>query len=461
MKKKATILLMGLLTVAIFNGCGNKDTSKDISVVDTAVTETQSEQECETVSEAQEEVSTEDDTQGFVLSGYKFRSEKNGFYIVSIEGLPFYGMVNAKGDFVIPAEYDEMEFAQNGNVLLELEGKWGVFDTEGKEVLPFEYEEISAGINNYYVKKDGMPMVIDSKGNVVKELDAEIISYDKMVGDLYLHGVALAEKIYGWGSGYANVFCDLNGDKVQWVECFYNTQLYRVYKGDLDNGNWETIDIIDENGDLLYELTNKKDEESYTVHVLNSTKVCSLEKIDFGVASQDVASTGSGEYYLYNMEKQERSEQKYSRIGSLGDGKIYGKKEGGIDIFDTDGNLINSFELTGYDDFSKVGEMFVVQYGQTYRVYNENGEELTGERYLNYSNNYVGRAFIKVQNLSGQWGVLDKNGKQILPFGSVDDYSWYHGSEIIKDGTVDDKWYILTEEVDGTLRLNIIDYNNL
>ena len=42
-----------------------------------------------------------------------------------------------------------------------------------------------------------------------------------------------------------------------------------------------------------------------------------------------------------------------------------------------------------------------------------------------------------------------------------DDYSWYHGSEIIKDSTVDDKWYILTEEVDGTLRLNIIDYNNL
>ena len=72
MKKKATILLMGLLTVAIFNGCGNKDTSKDISVVDTAVTETQSEQECETVSEAQEEVNVGDNTQGFVLSSYEW-----------------------------------------------------------------------------------------------------------------------------------------------------------------------------------------------------------------------------------------------------------------------------------------------------------------------------------------------------------------------------------------------------
>ena len=108
MKKKATILLMGLLTVAIFNGCGNKDTSKDISVADTAMSETQSEQEYETVNEEQEEVNVGDNTQGFPLSGYKYESDMNGFYIVSIDGLPLYGMVNSKGDFVIPAEYDEM-----------------------------------------------------------------------------------------------------------------------------------------------------------------------------------------------------------------------------------------------------------------------------------------------------------------------------------------------------------------
>ena len=88
MKKKATILLMGLLTVAIFNGCGNKDTSKDISVADTAMSETQSEQEYETVNEEQEEVNVGDNTQGFVLSGYKYESDMNGFYLVSIDGLP-------------------------------------------------------------------------------------------------------------------------------------------------------------------------------------------------------------------------------------------------------------------------------------------------------------------------------------------------------------------------------------
>ena len=72
-----------------------------------------------------------------------------------------------------------------------------------------------------------------------------------------------------------------------------------------------------------------------------------------------------------------------------------------------------------------------------------------------------GNKVVSKEKIRYKYIAFDKNGKQILPFGSVDDYSWYHGSEIIKDSTVDDKWYILTEEVDGTLRLNIIDYNNL
>lgn len=462
MTKKATILLMGLLTVAIFNGCGNKDTSKDISVADTAMSETQSEQEYETVNEEHEEVNVGDNTQGFALSGYKYESDMNGFYIVSIDGLPLYGMVNSKGDFVIPAEYDEMQFAQNGNVLLKLEGKWGVFDTDGEQVLPFEYEVISAGIDDYYVQKAGIQMVIDSKKNILKELDNSI-AYDQMMGDLYLHGLGPFE--LNGISGYQNLVCELNKDdidyNVQWAEYFDDVELYRVYKCDSENADWETIDILDRSGNLLYEYSNKRDDESYTVHVLNSSKICSLEKIDFGVALRNITSTGYREYYLYNMEKQECNEKKYLDISSLGNDRIYGRTEDSIDIFNTDGNLINSFELAGYDNFLQVGEMFVAQYGQTYRVYNENGEELTGERYLGYSDYYVGDKFVKVQDLSGQWGVLDKNGKEILPFGSVDDYSGYNGSDIISDSIIDDKWYILTEKFDGTLQLNVIDYNNL
>ena len=161
------------------------------------------------------------------------------------------------------------------------------------------------------------------------------------------------------------------------------------------------------------------------------------------------------------METKERSEQEYLKVRSFGKDKIYGEKEDGIDVFDTEGNLISSFELSGCDKFVQVGDMFYAQYGSTYRIYNEYGKDVTDERYLDVSGQHAGFKFVRVQNLSGQWGVLDKNGKEILPFGSVDDYSWYNGSEIISDSIVNDKWYILTEEVDGTLRLNIVDYNNL
>ncbi len=452
MKKKATILLMGLLTVAIFNGCGNKDTSKDISVADTAMSETQSEQEYETVNEEQEEVNVGDNTQGFALSGYKYESDMNGFYIVSIDGLPLYGMVNSKGDFVIPAEYDEMQFAQNGNVLLKLEGKWGVFDTDGEQVLPFEYDVISAGIDDYYVQKAGMPMIIDAQGNMIKELDADAV-YDKMEGDLYLRELS---------DEYA--YCSLNGNENErWVEYIDTAKLYRIYKWDLENDSWEKVDILDKDGNLLYELSNRKDEESYTVYVLNSSKICAIGEIPFGGAStnQVASSDDCKEYHLYNMETKERSEQEYLKVRSFGKDKIYGEKEDGIDVFDTEGNLISSFELSGCDKFVQVGDMFYAQYGSTYRIYNEYGKDVTDERYLDVSGQHAGFKFVRVQNLSGQWGVLDKNGKEILPFGSVDDYSWYNGSEIISDSIVNDKWYILTEEVDGTLRLNIVDYNNL
>lgn len=453
MKKKATILLMGLLTVAIFNGCGNKDTSKDTSVVDTATTEIQSEQEYETVSEAQEEVSTESDVQGFVLSGYKYESDMNGFYIVSIDGLPLYGMVNSKGDFVIPAEYDEMEFDQNGNVLLKLEGKWGVFDTDGEQVLTFEYDVISAGINNYYVKKDDKPMIIDAQGNVIKELDADAI-YDKMEGDLYLR--ELSDEY-----AYRSLTGNENEREVEYID---TAQLYRIYKWDLENDSWETVDILDKNGKLLYELTNRKDEVSYTVYVLNSSKICAIGEIPYGGAStnQIASSDDCKKYHLYNIETQERSEQEYLKVRAFGKDKIYGEKEDGIDVFDIAGNLISSFELPGCDEFGQVGDMVYAQYGSTYRIYNEYGEEVTGERYLDMSGQHAGFKFVRVQNLSGQWGILDKNGKEILPFGSVSgDDSIYNGSEIITDSIIDDKWYILTEEFDGTLRLNVIDYNNL
>lgn len=56
-------------------------------------------------------------------------------------------------------------------------------------------------------------------------------------------------------------------------------------------------------------LQNKAENEaSYTAHILNSSKICSLERIEFGFAAQNSNSTSSNECYIYNLETQERSD---------------------------------------------------------------------------------------------------------------------------------------------------------
>lgn len=204
----------------------------------------------ESVNSSGESDIVEDDFEGFNLDGYSYEAESNGFYIVSTYGTSLYGLVNSKGDIVIPAEYDEMKFGSNDRVLLKVEGKWGVYDTDGKEVLPFVYDDIAAGVHNYYVKQDGNDMVIDSAGNIVKQLDSGVI-YDRMIGDLYLHG-----RIASNGNAVSNAFCDLNGNyDIKWAEYLEDAGLYRVYKSCEPGGDWETIDIVDENGNCLYEIT--------------------------------------------------------------------------------------------------------------------------------------------------------------------------------------------------------------
>ena len=66
------------------------------------------------------------------------------------------------------------------------------------------------------------------------------------------------------------------------------------------------------------------------------------------------------------------------------------------------------------------------QKGETYRIYNKDGDLLTDERYL--SAELVGN-FAIVQNLDGEYGILDESGKMRVPFGEIKDGNRYEGRE--------------------------------
>ena len=175
MKKVWGILLNIFMVIAIFTGCGKQDTVVSESNGPDVVYENSDEDyaaEEKTENDSEENI---EDFEGFTLSGYNYKAESNGVYIVSTSGTSLYGLVNSKGEFVIPAEYDEMNFDGNGKILLKVEGKWGVYDTDGNEILPFEYDYISTGFQNYHVQKDGVDLIIDSNGAscIIKSVDVE------------------------------------------------------------------------------------------------------------------------------------------------------------------------------------------------------------------------------------------------------------------------------------------------
>jgi hypothetical protein len=65
----------------------------------------------------------------------------NGMVIVR-EGL-LYGYINAAGEYIIPAQYEEARAFVDGYARVKKNDKWGVVGIDGKEIIPCEYDRIS------------------------------------------------------------------------------------------------------------------------------------------------------------------------------------------------------------------------------------------------------------------------------------------------------------------------------
>ena len=87
------------------------------------------------------------------------------------------------------------------------------------------------------------------------------------------------------------------------------------------------------------------------------------------------------------------------------------------------------------------------QKGETYRIYNKDGELLTDERYL--SAELVGD-FVIVENLDGEYGILDASGEMRVPFGEIKDGDSYGGREWEEIYNVENSLCIVTRDGEGS-----------
>lgn len=157
-----------------------------------------------------------------------------------------------------------------------------------------------------------------------------------------------------------------------------------------------------------------------------------------------------GKYYLYDIIENKKIDTEYNqKIAKLNENEVIAERDGGLDVYDLKGKLVRTLDISGYDSIDIRNDILVAKYGESYRVYDKQGKEITGERYLEYDQ--VGQ-YLMVKNLEGKWGIINKNGDIVCDFGVMSDNYNYFGDIISKD-EIDGKLYLLVESEDNTLVL--------
>jgi len=112
----------------------------------------------------------------------------NGLWFVVLSGK--YGVVDEKGNEVIPLKYDDANWWNNGLVLVKLSGKYGFIDEKGNEVIPPKYEDADYYLNGLWlVKLNGKYGLIDEKGNeVIPPKYEDVHRFNKGLAAVKLNG---------------------------------------------------------------------------------------------------------------------------------------------------------------------------------------------------------------------------------------------------------------------------------
>lgn len=63
-----------------------------------------------------------------------------------------FGVLNEKGDTIVPIIYDEISLSGQARFIVQQEGRYGVLDMQGEEVIPVRYDRISVEQSMFLVR---------------------------------------------------------------------------------------------------------------------------------------------------------------------------------------------------------------------------------------------------------------------------------------------------------------------
>lgn len=217
----------------------------------------------------------------FTCSSKEFDKETN-LAIVQSHSNNKWGIINTKGETIIPFEYSEELSMSKGKIAAKKDGKWGLLDTSGKTVLPFEYDymkpESTDKTTVLFVRKGEKPNakygVIDFTGKILVPIEYDMFQFVPMsVSNGSRHYNFKKDEKFGlYGIDEGKFLTDVKFDKALW---FTSTKLPLVYKGTIDGDEYE----ISETGEEKY-LGQGTPKTSSVSSSSNSSNNSSAKKTD-------------------------------------------------------------------------------------------------------------------------------------------------------------------------------------
>lgn len=431
MMKRFLICVLAVLSVSISSGCGGNtdDTSNTENTVKNVETKTNNENNEE----------NKIDKLSFVTE-YKIEDAKDGYFIVSKLDGKLYGLIDSKGKEVIPLEYDNINFPESKKanaVIVKTEGKMGLYDYKGKEILPLEYEEIlnhGANSNLYLVQKKSVQSLVDLTGKERKRLSG---NYDAVINNTFL--------VIGLNSYVNNEYrCSsaYNFDEQLLYDTIHETAEYNeiICLNNVD-GFMKLLDyesktphscLMNGLGEIIF-TSSQIDQSYWDIHSLQNNNLFSV------LGSQQ---------YMYNVSTGKFSETAYKGIVSADDNTIIASRiDNNADVYDSNGNLKMTIELDAESlIIGNNSSMIIAEYGDTYRIYNDKGNQVSDERFLDAE---FDKGFLILQNLDGKYGLMDNEGNMRIPFGEMGENS-YNGKKWDETYVFGDTFCIVTENDDGS-----------
>jgi len=306
-----------------------------------------------------------------------------------------YGIVDIKGQTVVPMEYEDVSYLAGNEFVVKKDKKNFIYNKNTKELTPTEYSRIKKVNDNLYLVTKG-----DKTGLVDK-------NYKVVVPVEFLTVFVGKDTIQTYRENSGCYLFDLKGNKLFGTNDYY---------------------LFDYRGGVLVAKSKKEKDKTY---ILSKTGK-KLLTLNYSEASNIrdgcIIVKKAGKYGVVNIKGKEIVPPIYHGVFSFKDGYALVEEKRQFGVIDKTGKLVLpvSDSVAGW-----LSEGLVVIKDKDYKkgYYDIKEKRTIPCKYFDAMGFHNG--FASVENYNGKWAFINRAGKEITPFIYSNDFMFDNGYAVV------------------------------